>query len=205
MMSPIVSIVIPTYNREHLLSRALDSVLAQTLGDFEVLVVDDGSTDETAVLMAEYEARDERIRYFIQPQNAGVSAARNRGLREARGEFIAFLDSDDEWMPEKLERQTELLQVLPERFGLVYTGVESVFSNGSRVDLPKYRGHIYHEMLRKNVVHGGGSNVMLRRSAVERAGFFDEGIPAIEDYDYWIRVTQHSSGTTIHRAWSENR
>jgi glycosyltransferase involved in cell wall biosynthesis len=188
--APTVTVVIPTYNRAHFLPRSLDSVLAQTHEDFEVLVVDDGSSDGTAALMADYRDRDGRVRYLVQPQNAGVSAARNRGLHEARGEFIAFLDSDDEWFPEKLKRQVELFRTLPESVGMIYTGVEAVASNGRRVDLPKHRGQLYRHLLVKNVIHGGGSNVMLRRAAVERAGSFDEHIPAIEDYDYWIRVAK---------------
>lgn len=189
--TPTVSVVIPTYNREHLLSRSLDSVLAQTFTDFEVLVVDDGSTDGTAVLMAEYEARDGRIRYLSQPRNAGVSAARNRGLREARGDFIAFLDSDDEWFPTKLERQITRFKALPGKVGLLYGGVENLGPDKERmVATPTHRGRLYPVLLKQNVIHGT-SGVMLRRAAVRRAGFFDEVIPAIEDWDYWLRVTEH--------------
>lgn len=188
---PVVTVIIPTYNRAHLLSRALDSVLAQTFEDFEVLVVDDGSTDDTAALMAEYVARDERVRYLVQPRNAGVSAARNRGLREARGAYIAFLDSDDEWLPTKLERQVDRFEVLPEDVGLVYGGVENVGADGERtVHTPEHRGDLFQTLLRKNVIHGT-SGVMLRRAAAVRAGFFDEEIPAIEDWEYWLRVLPH--------------
>lgn len=186
---PVVSVIIPTYNRAHLLRRTLDSVRAQTFADFEVLVVDDGSTDDTEAVVTGYD--DARVRYLRQPENRGVSAARNRGLREVRGEFIAFLDSDDEWLPDKLARQVARFRELPEEVGLVYTGVESVFGDGSRqVDLPKWRGDVYRMMLLKNVIHGGGSNVMLRRNVVASVGFFDEALPAIEDYDYWLRVTR---------------
>ena len=184
-----MSVVVPTYNRERTLPRALDSVLAQTYADFEVLVVDDGSTDQTAALAAEYEARDERVRYLRQSQNAGVSAARNRGLREARGEFVAFLDSDDEWRPEKLDRQIRRFRELPARVGLLYSGVEDVGPGGHRtVRVPAHRGDLHRTLLERNVIHGL-SGVVLRRAAVEHAGLFDEGIPAIEDYEYWLRVT----------------
>lgn len=189
--APTVSVIIPTYNRAHVLTRALESVLAQTFEDFEVLVVDDGSTDGTAALMAEYEARDERVRYLVQPQNAGVSAARNRGLREVRGAYIALLDSDDEWLPAKLERQVARFEELPDEVGLLYGGVEDVGPGGVRaVHTPEHRGDLSSMMLRRNVIHGT-SGVMIRRAAAERAGYFDEGIPAIEDWDYWIRVTRH--------------
>ena len=144
--APTVSVIIPTYNRAHLLPRALESVLAQTFEDLEVLVVDDGSTDGTEAVVTGY---DDRVRYLRQPQNAGVSAARNRGLREARGEFVAFLDSDDEWFPEKLARQVERFRELPDRVGLLYCGVQF----GRRPDRedwtfrPKHRGDVYETML----------------------------------------------------------
>lgn len=188
---PLVTVVIPTYNRAHMLPRALESVLAQTFEAFEVLVVDDGSTDDTVALMAEYEARDERVRYLVQPRNAGVSAARNRGLHEARGEFIAFLDSDDEWLPTKLECQLSRFKALPHGVGLLYGGVEDVGPRGVRtVHVPEYRGDLFQMLLRRNVIHGT-SGVMIRRAAAERAGFFDEKIPAIEDWEYWLRVLSH--------------
>ena len=192
MSSPDVTVVIPTYNRAPLLDRTLDSVLAQTFQNFEVLVVDDGSTDGTSALVAEYAARDARILYLAQPRNAGVSAARNRGLREAQGAFIAFLDSDDEWMPEKLARQVARFREVPETVGLIYTGVESVFEHGNRkVDRPRARGDLYDTLLLRNVIHGGGSNVMIRGHVLQRVGYFDEEIPAIEDWDYWLRIARY--------------
>ncbi len=187
--NPAVSVVIPTYNRAHVLGRALKSVLAQTFDDFEVLVVDDGSTDDTEDLVTAF--GDSRIRYLAQSENRGVGAARNRGLREARGEFVAFLDSDDEWHPKKLDRQIAVFRDRPEEIGLVYTGVESVFGDGSRrVDLPTRRGNVYEKLLLENVIHGGGSNAMIRRNVIATVGFFDEAFPAIEDYDYWLRISR---------------
>lgn len=186
---PAVSVIVPTFNRAGLLPRAIGSVLGQSFEDFEVLIVDDGSTDETAEVVARYE--DPRVRYLAQPRNAGVSAARNRGLREARGDLVAFLDSDDEWLPGKLAQQVELFRRVPDDVGLVYTGVECVLPDGRRrVDRPEERGDVYRLMLGRNVIHGGGSNVMMRRSVVATVGFFDEGLRAIEDYEYWLRVAR---------------
>lgn len=186
---PAVSVVVPAFNRSTLLRRAIDSVLAQTFGDFELIVVDDASTDDTEASVRAY--RDPRVRYLRQPQNAGVSAARNRGIRESRGDYVAFLDCDDEWLPGKLAAQVARLQASPPEVGLIYTGVESVAADGTRrVKCSRARGDVYREMLAQNVVHGGGSNVLLRRDAVAAAGFFDEALPAIEDYEYWVRVTR---------------
>jgi glycosyltransferase involved in cell wall biosynthesis len=186
---PAVSVIIPTYNRAPLLPRALDSVLAQTYADFEVLVVDDGSSDATAEVLARYS--DDRVRVLRHPVNRGVGAARNFGLREARGDFIAFLDSDDEWLPDKLALQLARFRALGEDVGLVYSGMESVSGDGTRsAREPAFAGDVYREMLRRNVIEGGGSNAVIRREVVSRVGFFDEDIPAIEDYEYWLRIAR---------------
>lgn len=185
---PTVSVIVPTYNRAHLLPRAIDSALAQTFESFEVLVVDDGSTDGTHELLAGYD--DRRVRYLRQPHNQGVSAARNRGLRESRGEFLAFLDSDDEWLPHKLAVQIERLRESPPDVGLVYGAVENHDEHGLRdVDVPAHRGDVFEDLLTVNVIHGT-SSVVLRRHVVATVGFFDEAIPAIEDYDYWLRISR---------------
>ncbi|HEV2293545.1 MAG TPA: glycosyltransferase family A protein [Tepidisphaeraceae bacterium] len=188
---PAVTVLIPTYNRADLLPRAIDGVLAQTFADFDILVVDDGSTDDTPGVVARYAQRDPRVKYLRQPHNAGVGAARNRGLREARGEFVAFLDSDDEWMPQKLALQMAQFAQLPEEVGLIYTGVETVSDGGMRtIDRPAHRGDVYPIMLCRNVLHGAPSGGVIRRNVIATAGFFDEDMPAIEDYDYWLRVTR---------------
>ena len=186
---PAVSVIIPTCNRAHLLPRALQSVLAQTFTDFEVLVIDDGLKDDTAPVVASY--NDPRLRYLPQPENRGVSAARNRGLREARGPFIAFLDDDDEWLPEKLARQVTLFRRSPPDVGLIYTGVENVLSDGRRrIQAATARGDLSRTLLVKNVLHGAASNGMMRRQIITEIGFFDEHISAIEDYDYWLRLSR---------------
>ncbi|SDB58208.1 Glycosyltransferase involved in cell wall bisynthesis [Desulfonatronum thiosulfatophilum] len=186
---PEVSVIIPVYNRAHLLQRTIESVLGQTFPHFEVIVVDDCSGDDPASVLAKQ--GDRRVRYFRQPRNCGVAAARNRGLREARADLVAFLDDDDEWFPEKLALQVELMNRSPENVGLIYTGVESVFSDGSRsVQIPSARGDLYRELLVRNLLHGGGTNIMMRRNVVTTIGFFDETFPAIEDYDYWLRVSR---------------
>ncbi len=127
---PKVSVVIPTYNRGHTVCEAIESVLAQTFGDFEVIVVDDGSADDSAEKIAAI--RDSRVRY-IRQSNAGVSAARNRGVAEARGEIISFLDSDDLWKPEKLTHEVRFLEEHPE-VPAVFGDIEVRFRDGVAIE-----------------------------------------------------------------------
>lgn len=188
VQQPCVSVIIPTYNRAELVARAIRSVLAQTFTDYELLVIDDGSTDETAAVVAGF--GDRRVRYLRQPRNRGVSEARNRGLREARGEFIAFLDSDDGWEPAKLAQQIALFRASPSDVGLIYTGAQILTSTGFREERPRHRGAILNQLLQRNVIVGGSVNSVIRRSAMTAAGFFDPDLPAMEDYDYWLRVAR---------------
>jgi glycosyltransferase involved in cell wall biosynthesis len=185
---PAVSVVIPTFRRPALLARALGSVLNQTFGDFEILVVDDGPSEDTASVTAGL--ADARVRYLPQPRNRGVAAARNRGLREARGDLIAFLDDDDEWLPPKLARQVDLFRRSPPDVGLVYTGVETVRSAGSSIMIATAGGDIHARMLIANILHGAMSSGMIRRQAVTEIGVFDEALPAVEDYEFWLRLTR---------------
>lgn len=188
--TPRVTVVIPTYNRAATLPDAIASVLAQSLPDFELLIVDDASTDASPQIVSELD--DPRVRLLRQPRNGGAAAARNRGLDEARGELVAFLDSDDEWLPEKLERQVALFDREGVDLGLVYSGIELVDPDGARELVePRHRGDVYGAMLLENVVYGGGSNAMIRRAAIDRVGGFDEAFPAIEDYDLWLRIARY--------------
>lgn len=116
----IISVILPTYNRAHLLIRALNSILIQTYQDFEILVIDDCSSDNTQCIIEEF--KDDRIIYIRHENNRGVAAARNSGLAAAKGQYIAFLDSDDEWLPTKLQRQLESFQDATPDIGIIYTG-----------------------------------------------------------------------------------
>lgn len=140
MASPLVSVVVPTFNRADCLADTLSSVFAQTHQDIEVLLVDDGSTDGTRALVESRWGRDSRLRYLFQP-NRGVSAARNYGMREARGDYIAFLDSDDTWMPWKLEAQLACLAVFPDA-GMIWTDMQALDSQ-DRLIAPLYLRHMY--------------------------------------------------------------
>src|SRR5437016_3274681 len=136
----LVSVIIPTFNRAYCLGRALDSALCQTHHNLEIIVVDDGSTDNTRNLISEYSNRDARLRCLYQ-ENRGVSAARNRGLGAAQGDYVAFLDSDDVWKPWKLELQVACLKAVP-HVGMIWTDMEAVDSEGQIFD-PKYLRTMY--------------------------------------------------------------
>ena len=185
MGQPTVTVVIPTYNRKGLLPRALTSVARQTRPPDEVIVVDDGSTDDTEGLVRR-EFPDVR---YLQQENRGVAAARNRGIREAKGEWLAFLDSDDEWLPQKLTRQLDELREQPE-FLLCHTN-EIWIRRGRRVNPMKKHaksgGYIFDKCLPLCVI--SPSSVLIHRSLFERVGPFDESLPACEDYDLWLRIT----------------
>ena len=182
---PNVSVIIPTYNRGWTLRAALDSVLSQTYRDFELIVVDDGSTDDTAKILQSY-GPDVQV---LRQANAGVSAARNAGVRAATGALIAFLDSDDRWLPEKLGVQVDFFASHPE--ALICQTEETWIRNGRRVN-PKRRhskpsGMIFERSLELCLV--SPSAVMIHHSLFNRVGMFDESLPACEDYDLWLRVS----------------
>lgn len=183
-MDPAVSVIIPTYNRLEFVREAIDSVLKQEFADYEIIVVDDGSTDGTREALR----ASEDIIYCYQ-ENLGVSRARNEGLKIARGRFISFLDSDDLWTPKKLTIQTEAMEKEPEIF-VTYTD-EIWIRDGTRVNPKnkhrKYSGMIFEKCLPLCII--SPSSVMLRRAVFERVGVFDEDLPVCEDYDLWLRIT----------------
>jgi glycosyltransferase involved in cell wall biosynthesis len=181
---PKVTVIIPTYNRKVCVQEAIESVLAQTYEEFELIVVDDGSTDGTGEVLKRYE---KRLLYLYQA-NQGVSAARNNGLVLAQGEFIAFLDSDDLWLPKKLAIQIAFMDQHPHA-QICYTD-ELWIRRGVRVN-PKKRhakhsGEIYPHCLPLCII--SPSSVLMRRGLFEQVGGFDPGLPVCEDYDLWLRV-----------------
>lgn len=186
LAAPLISVIIPTFNRGYVIRRAVDSVLAQNYPHFELIVVDDGSTDNTASRLAPL-AGGGRLIYLSQI-NKGVSAARNSGIREAGGAFIAFLDSDDEWRPEKLSAQMEYFQKNPA--SLIVQTQERWIRHGRRVN-PKRKhlkkdGDIFLESVELCLI--SPSAVMLRCELLNEIGLFDEDLAAAEDYDLWLRV-----------------
>ena len=181
---PTVSVTLTTYDRKEMLGRALRSVLGQTIPPLEVIVCDDGSTDCTMEELApEFPAVT-----WLRQENKGVAAARNLGVRHARGEWIALLDSDDEWKPEKLERQLSLVKKNP-RLKACHTG-EAWVRNGNPVTLPKFLDKsptgLFSRSLRRCLICP--SSVLLHHEVFSEIGYFDESFPVCEDYDFWLRL-----------------
>jgi glycosyltransferase involved in cell wall biosynthesis len=179
-----VSVVIPTFNRVDQLAIALQSVLEQTFTPFEIIVVDDGSSDGTNTML---KARfGDRIQYHYQ-ENRGVSCARNVGIKLSSGNWIAFLDSDDQWLPDKLQMQVAAIQSNPE-YEFCHSN-EIWIRNGKRVNPmnkhDKTGGHIYQKCLPLCVV--SPSSVLIKKQVFDEVGYFDESLPVCEDYDYWLR------------------
>jgi len=182
---PEVSVIIPTYNRAWVLKEAIDSVLAQDFKDFELIVVDDGSTDNTEKIIDSY---DQDL-IVIRQTNRGVSAARNRGIAAAAGRLIAFLDSDDLWLPRKLSSQIDFFNSNPA--AVINQTEELWIRNGVRVNPKnrhqKFSGMIFERSLALCLV--SPSAVMMKRSLFDEVGLFDEDMPACEDYDLWLRIS----------------
>ncbi|MEN8245762.1 MAG: glycosyltransferase [Thermodesulfobacteriota bacterium] len=183
---PLVSVIIPTYNRGWTLAEAVESVLAQDYKDFELIVVDDGSTDDTKDILAAYDGIT-----VLGQANQGVSAARNNGVAHSRGTYVAFLDSDDLWLPQKLAVQVDFFRKNPE--ALICQTQETWVRNGRRVNSgkrhQKQSGMFFERSLELCLV--SPSAVMMKKAFFGEMGGFDENLPACEDYDLWIRINAH--------------
>ena len=185
---PLVSVVVPTRNRAAMLRRAIDSVAAQTFAGFELLVVDDASTDDTLQLLASLP--DPRLRVLTSPCAGGAPRARNRGVAAARGRFVAFLDDDDEWLPQKLERQLAVFARGPARLGLVHGGSSVVASATGRVvhTVVPTPGLAVRPADFLGEISFTTSVVLVRRSCFDEVGVFDEALAGAQDRDLWIRL-----------------
>jgi len=184
--SPFFSDIIPTYNRKTLLKTALESVLDQTFDDFEVVIIDDGSTDNTNKMIESYE--DKRIKYIYQ-KNHGVAHARNRGIEKSEGKFISFLDSDDKWVPQKLQRTFQDINEFP-AISIFHT--EELWYKGGKLLNQKKKhtkpsGYVYKYALPLCCI--SISTAVINKKVFNDVGLFDETLPACEDYDFWLRAT----------------
>ena len=181
-----VSVVIPTYNRINLLERAVNSVIRQTKNAFEIIVVDDGSDDNSSEMVKQKFGSV----ILVRQENCGVSAARNRGIEISKGDWIALLDSDDEWKPNKLEKQINALSEDPDCF-FCHT-IETWIRNGVRVNQgkrhKKYGGYIFDKCL--DICRISPSSALFKKSILEHVGLFDNELHVCEDYDLWLRITR---------------
>ena len=180
-----ISVVIPTYNRIALVERAIDSVLRQSIKPFDIIVVDDGSDDGTSEMIQ----KKYRSINLVQQQNSGVSAARNNGIKHAKGDWISLLDSDDEWTGKKLENQVDRLIKNPD-YHFCHTN-EIWIRNGVRVNQKKrhqkYGGYIFDKCL--DICRISPSSTLFKKNILEHVGWFDNHLPVCEDYDLWLRIT----------------
>jgi glycosyltransferase involved in cell wall biosynthesis len=184
---PTVSVVVPAFNAAWCIGRAVDSVLAQTFRDFELIVVDDGSTDDTAQVLQRYGTA---LR-LVRKRNGGLSSARNAGIAAARGEMVAFLDADDWWFERKLERQMELMRLRPQ-VGFCSTAANVVDPDGKLLNVwqtARWEGSfLAHLFGAHGDVAGSGSAVVVRCALLGRVGGFDESLRSLEDIDMWMRL-----------------
>ncbi|KAF3885339.1 MULTISPECIES: glycosyltransferase family 2 protein [Nostocales] len=183
---PTISVIIPAYNAEHTILQTIESVQRQTFSDFEIIVIDDGSTDRTLEVLNAI--ADSRLKIFSY-DNGGLPVARNRGMARATGEFLAFLDADDLWSPDKLQLQLAALQQRPEA-GVAYSWTHFMDEQGKsfHADEPIYfEGNVYSKLLVKNFL-ASGSNPLIRKQAIESVGEFYPPAGGSADWDYWVRL-----------------
>jgi glycosyltransferase involved in cell wall biosynthesis len=186
-----ISIIIPTYNRARLIINAINSILNQTFKDYEIIIVDDCSSDNTREVIQGYSLTN--LKYIINEHNYGAAVSRNIGIKNSSGEYIAFLDSDDEWEPTKLEKQYNVLKNSGEEVGVVYTASYQKKKNELIPYLP-YKwvtikeGYIFNELLRNNYIDTPA--VLVKKSVFDDVGNFDETFRCLEDYDLFLRVSK---------------
>jgi glycosyltransferase involved in cell wall biosynthesis len=183
---PTVSVIVPAYNVENTIVETIHSIQAQTFSDFELIVINDGSTDNTVEVVSQIQ--EPRLKIFSY-ENGGLPVARNRGIQRATGEFITFIDADDLWKPDKLERQLNALREHPEA-GVAYSWTAFIDENSNFLFAWKplyFEGDVYPQLLVRNFI-SSGSNIMVRRQFIEAAGEFDPSLKSVEDWDYYLRL-----------------
>lgn len=189
-----ISVIIPTYNRAKILPRAIKSVLNQSFEDFELIVVDDGSTDKTKEIVQTFQKKDLRVKYIWQKNSGAPARPKNRGIREAKGEYLAFLDDDDEWEKEKLEEQIRLFES-QRNLGFVGCDILIINERGERKELkeykiPKYSPKIFFERLLERNFLLTSSSIMVKKEIFNEIGFFDENLKVADDWDMWLRISK---------------
>lgn len=199
---PLVSVIVPTYNGARYIAETLESIFSQTYKNIEIIVVNDGSTDETGKVLNPYK---ERIQYISQ-ENRGIPAARNRAIRNANGKYIALLDHDDLWLPEKIELQVKLLEENDE-YGFVHCNWFFFSETDSKVrtfhkSVPP-TGYVFPQLFMRNFI--GCLTMLMRMECIEKSGDFDERHAGCDDYDLWLRVARHFKGAYIDKILAGHR
>jgi glycosyltransferase involved in cell wall biosynthesis len=193
MKNPTVSVIIPTYNRENLIVRAIYSVLKQTYQDFEIIVVDDGSTDHTEDVIRQLQNKEKRIIYIKNKKNKGAATARNTGISEAKGKYVAFQDSDDEWLSGKLEKQMKMFKKAPLEIGVIYTGFWRIEGDKKEYipsdKIIKKEGDIHIELLKGNFVTT--QSIVVRKECFGKVGMFEEDLPRLQDWELVLRLSKY--------------
>lgn len=190
MKDPVVSVIIPTYNREKLIVNAINSVMKQTYQDFDIMIIDDASTDNTESVIKGM--NNDKIRYFKMEKNGGQCIARNYGIKQAKGEYIAFLDSDDEWLPAKLEKQLECFEKGPANLGSVYSysySRDMIRKKTTLISGNYYRGNILGKLM-EGFCPPTPSLFMIKKEALEKVNYFDEKLITFVDLDLHIRIAR---------------
>lgn len=197
----MISIIMPTYGRTaEIVLRAVDSIIKQTYVDWELYVVDDNKENNLyseAIKNALEDLKDTRIHYLRMEKNSGACAARNKGIQESKGEYVAFLDDDDEWLPERLEKQLPGLE--DDNVGFTYCGVWILneMTGKKKSSLIQFKhGNVYYDLLKGNFM-GGVSNFIIKRSAMDKCGAFRVDMPSSQDYELWIRLSKQYDVSSI--------
>ena len=186
-LRPDITIITPTYNRASFLKRAISSVLNQTFTNFEMIIVDDCSKDNTEQVVRSID--DNRIRYIKLESNKGPAGARNVGINTAKGSYISLLDSDDEYLPNKLALQINKIREMPEEVGVVYCGYLIVYEPDTIQGkvLPRYNGNLFDTLLKHNCI--GSPTPLIKKECFDTCGLFDDSLPSYDDWDMWIRIS----------------
>ena len=186
----LISVIIPSYNREHTILRALKSVINQTYSNIEIIVVDDCSKDNTVPIIHSLMDEEPRLQLLINPENKGPNYTRNRGIKQAKGKYLSFLDSDDEWYPETIEILWKKIKNTSKKIGLVYPGMNFITPRYQRKVYPKYRGNVFRDLITKGTI---GTYPLFKREIFSKTGLFDESevlrIGGAQDYEMWIRIS----------------
>ena len=187
---PTVSVITATYNHAHVLARSIQSVLNQTYEDFELIIVDDGSTDDTEKIVKNLS--NEKVKYIKHQKNQGAAVARNIGIRLAKGDYIAILDADDEWMPEILEKQMKVYYTAPMEVGVVYTRYTKYDSLGNYIPplkMAKKEGDLFKQLL--DELHVQWQSSLIKRECFNKVGLISENMLYARDWEFFLRISQH--------------